>query len=70
MKAWQSTTTHEPLSLTEVPAWLSVLAKTPITMGHENACVVAAVGEGPEPTPALPPTPRSSPRAGSRPETP
>lgn len=46
MKAWQSTTTHEPLSLTEVPAWLAVLAKTPITMGHENAGVVAAVGEG------------------------
>lgn len=27
-------------------AWLSVLAKTPITMGHENAGVVAELGEG------------------------
>ncbi len=75
MKAWQFTTTHEPLVLTEVPeptpgpgqvplemkaaglchsdvgllddeGWLSMLATTPITIGHENAGVVAELGEG------------------------
>lgn len=37
---------HSDVGQMEDEAWLSVLAKTPITMGHENAGVVAAVGEG------------------------
>ncbi|NLT27389.1 MAG: alcohol dehydrogenase catalytic domain-containing protein, partial [Microbacteriaceae bacterium] len=75
MKAWQFTTTHEPLVLADLDkpvagpgqvvlemkaagichsdvgqmedeGWLQVLAKTPITMGHENAGVVHELGEG------------------------
>jgi alcohol dehydrogenase, propanol-preferring len=37
---------HSDVGLLEDEGWLSMLAKRPITIGHENAGVVAAVGEG------------------------
>ncbi|OCA94620.1 zinc-binding dehydrogenase [Actinobaculum suis] len=37
---------HSDVGLLEDEGWLSLLAKTPITIGHENAGVVAEVGEG------------------------
>lgn len=37
---------HSDVGLLEDEGWLSMLAKRPITIGHENAGVVAEVGEG------------------------
>ncbi|MCT2088567.1 zinc-binding dehydrogenase [Micrococcus terreus] len=37
---------HSDVGLLEDEGWLSMLAKTPITIGHENAGVVAELGEG------------------------
>ena len=37
---------HSDVGLLEDPAWLDIIAKYPITMGHENAGVVAEVGPG------------------------
>lgn len=37
---------HSDVGLIEDEGWLSMLAKRPITIGHENAGVVAEVGEG------------------------
>ncbi|MCR2794173.1 zinc-binding dehydrogenase [Microbacterium sp. zg.Y625] len=37
---------HSDVGVLEDEGWLSMLAKLPITLGHENAGVVAAVGEG------------------------
>ncbi|WIM67822.1 zinc-binding dehydrogenase [Corynebacterium breve] len=37
---------HSDVGLLEDEGWLSLLAKRPITIGHENAGVVAEVGEG------------------------
>lgn len=75
MKAWQFTTTHEPLVLNEIPeptpgpgevvleikaaglchsdvgamtdeSWLALIPNRPITIGHEIAGVITALGEG------------------------
>lgn len=37
---------HSDVGLLEDEGWLALLAKTPITIGHENSGVVAEVGEG------------------------
>lgn len=37
---------HSDVGLLEDEGWLALLAKQPITIGHENAGVVAEVGEG------------------------
>ena len=37
---------HSDVGLMEDEGWLTLLAKTPITIGHENSGVVAEVGEG------------------------
>lgn len=37
---------HSDVGVMEDEGWLSMLAHTPITLGHENAGVVAEVGEG------------------------
>ena len=37
---------HSDVGQMEDEGWLSMLAKTPITIGHENAGVVAELGEG------------------------
>lgn len=37
---------HSDVGLLHDEGWLSMLAKRPITIGHENAGVVAALGEG------------------------
>lgn len=39
---------HSDVGVLEDEGWLSMLAKLPITIGHENAGVVAQVGEGVE----------------------
>lgn len=37
---------HSDVGLLEDEGWLSMLAKRPITIGHENAGVIAEIGEG------------------------
>lgn len=37
---------HSDVGLLEDEGWLALIAKTPITIGHENAGVVAELGEG------------------------
>lgn len=37
---------HSDVGVLEDPGWLTMLAKQPITMGHENAGEIIAVGEG------------------------